>query len=744
MKRPAVRPLGAGQLAVVPAIGYLVLPGHPLSLLPGLPLGPLGLVALVLFGLALFAGGGARPVGGRRWLLLFGGLCLLKLGLASLTPVYGLEASYNGEPGDRKVPERSTEFPGLAATRLDQRLSLADDQFPLYFFNDNLRFNYYQPDEPDRASLPFSVRWQGLLDVPAEGNYRFWLTAVGSAELAIGGTELSVEARERAERVSRAVRLPAGLSPIRAEYERRGGAPAELLVEWDLGGAPTPLAAPYLLARPAPVSGLPAEPFRLAAGALDLLFLLGLAGYSVALVWAALAGERAAARAGARPGLARLERPLLALLLGGVLLYAALTSLELRGRVVLLEGGADWLTYETYARDIQLNGPLMTLGKAIGKGRPYFFQPFYPYALAFGHWLTGEDLYGVVVLQLFGLGLAGVLIYYLGKRLFGAGAGLAALALVLGLLFPLQLDWVARRLLSENLYFWLLPAAALACLAQAERPSTGRALLAGALLGLCCLTRGPTLLWVPPALAIVWRLSKQAGRPGGGRAALVATAACVAVVGLVPLRNHVVARQPSLVATNGMATMELAHPLTERVRLEGTEKTPLYRALRLDESVIRYVEFLRQDPLGYAATLVPLGLYALGLPGMLEPGSAVRWELLGLVGLYGAYALGLGRPLAGRRFRLALAPTWLLHAFIWLHFGVMMVFLPNVYGYRQVLPMYLFLAVFGGQVLAAAAGWLRQRPGPVPAQQGDGQAERRRVEQYVPGAGAAAGHEELA
>jgi hypothetical protein len=227
------------------------------------------------------------------------------------------------------------------------------------------------------------------------------------------------------------------------------------------------------------------------------------------------------------------------------------------------------------------------------------------------------------------------------------------------------------------------------------------------------------------------------------RYTLLAAVACGLVVGLVPLRNLIVAREFALVATNGLATMDLAHPLTERVKLAGAERNPLYRALDLDQSVIRYAEFLRQDPLGYAATLPPLGLYALGLPGLLEPESAVRWELLGLVGLYLAY-LARARSGPWRRAGQGLPATWLLHSFIWLHFAVMMVFLPNVYGYRQVLPMYLFLAVFAGELLAAAALRFWQRLGRAAPEQGQRDPDRHQVEQYVPGAGAAPGHKELA
>ena len=103
------------------------------------------------------------------------------------------------------------------------------------------------------------------------------------------------------------------------------------------------------------------------------------------------------------------ERPLLAALLLAVLAYALVTTADLAGRAVILEGGQDWLTYESYARDILLNGPLMTLGERIGKGKPFFFQPFYPYYIAWLHWLAGVGLWGPIVLQLFGVGVAGVL-----------------------------------------------------------------------------------------------------------------------------------------------------------------------------------------------------------------------------------------------------------------------------------------------------------------------------------------------
>jgi hypothetical protein len=560
------------------------------------------------------------------------------------------------------------------------------------------------------------------------------LTVAGAGRLSIRGlSPLSVDNDGDIETAEARLDLPAGSVPLEAEYLRRGGQPAVFLVEWEIDGLRTPLAAPHLLAAPS------AAPLWLshwligASRVLDCLYLATL----VAVGWLIL-----------RPSFrAFSERHVLALILLASYLYAALTTLDLHRRVVLLGGGDDFLTYETYARDILQNGPLMTLGRPLGKGRSFIFQPFYPYALAASHWLTGEDLYGTIVLQLFGVGVAAVLVFYLGKRLFGAMVGALALAAVLGLLGPLQFEWVARRLLSENLYIVLLPASALAALRLAESPTARRGLVAGALLGLSSVTRGPTLGWIPPVFWIVKRelrsrtLARPADETGepAGRVRpwswWLAIATCLLIVALVPLRNYVVSGQVSLVAANTAATLELAHPLTPAVDLDGVEKNPIYRALRLEYALVQTIEFIRQDPVGYLATLVPLALYALGVPGMLEKGNPVRWELVALVVLY---VISLTQPSTRRR------QAWLLHSFIALHFLVMLIFLPNNYGYRQVLPMYLFIGIFAAWQIQS---WLvhvpRRRSPEAELQQHDG-AETPPVEKYVQSARPAARHKELA
>src|ERR671930_311161 len=74
----------------VPTIFFLLLPGHPLSYLGGLPWGPLALTCAVLLGLGLFA---AWPLPASRWLSRVG---LAALALAAVKIIFALAAPRHG------------------------------------------------------------------------------------------------------------------------------------------------------------------------------------------------------------------------------------------------------------------------------------------------------------------------------------------------------------------------------------------------------------------------------------------------------------------------------------------------------------------------------------------------------------------------------------------------------------------------------------------------------------------------
>ena len=63
----------------------------------------------------------------------------------------------------------------------------------------------------------------------------------------------------------------------------------------------------------------------------------------------------------------------------------AAVRVALGEQVMMLVGGDDTMTYEGYARDILLNGILMSGGQPLGQGEPFYYQAFYPYFLAAMH-----------------------------------------------------------------------------------------------------------------------------------------------------------------------------------------------------------------------------------------------------------------------------------------------------------------------------------------------------------------------
>ena len=696
-----------GALLPLLCFAYLAAPGHPLAVLRGIPLDPWGLTLAGGLAIAFFGFGLPRP--GRIAAGLLSLLTLLlmaKVALWSSAPTYGLAASYFSRARIGGVPERSTESGSAPYTRIEA--GPGEDGFGLGFFNDVERFNYYEQGQPDRQVLPFAVRWDGHLHVPAGGPYPFELVANGASVLYVDGQPQLTVAAGGGPADRAALQLAAGTHSIRIDYIHAAGPAPQVAVAWDRGGGLEPLGPPHLTVEPADAAWLGRDAFlsRVALG-VDWAFVFAVLALMIGLVMQRGAALRMTddVRMTAKGAAHRmtdmialsslLERPGLALFLLAVFAYALVSTRELYGRTVILEGGQDWLTYESYARDILLDGPLMTLGEPLGEGKPFFFQPFYPYYLAALHWLTGEGLWGPIVLQLSGLGVCGVTLAAIARRLFGTPAAVATLGLFL-VLFWTQLDWVARKLLSENLYFVVLPAAILLLLRFLDRRGWGDLALAGLLLGVATVTRAPTLLYVPPAALIVAAVLRREGAALRTAVAAAGTLLLLtaAIVALVPLRNYVVSGRPALVATNGGATMLLAHPPTANVRLARVDDNRFYNWLKLDRPTRVVLEFIRQDPAGYAATLVPLGLYALGFSGAVEGTTAVAPEILGLTVLYLAALVLLP---SARSLR-----AGLLHLFVAIHFLTMMVFLPYVYGYRQVLPMQLLVLVFAGALLARA------------------------------------------
>ncbi len=702
---------------------YPLLPGHPAAWSTGLPLSVewLGVFVAIIASFAALARGWqseahlASSASAGRWpfrrllaaaqterlwgLLTLGVtlLCLAKLAAWSVSPTPGLVARYYSFDNDRPVdqPERSTDFLWLPdATRIDRRLGLSGEGFPLYFFNNNQRWNHYKPSETPHDQLPFVATWDGYLVVPHAGSYRFWLSSEGPAQLSIAGRPLLRTTSDGARAEDRAqVELPAGLVPLHIAYERIEGQGRRLRVEWDGGGTRATLGAPDLLAfAPSPLSQALATPAARLGQLSDGLYLLALLAALALLLLghlrATLAGT--GGRGGARTALLLLERPLLALLVLLFLGHALALAAGIQGQMVFLQAGDDPLTRETQAREIGINGPLMTFGEPLGKGKPYYSQILYPYLLALGHRLAGEPLAGVYVLQVTLVGVLVALTYLLGKRLFGAPAAAIAAALF-GVLAWQEYVPVAQTLFAEVLYGPMMALALLALLLALRWPSWWRLALASLLLTAAVLIRFTGMAFVPIAAALVWWELRAQGWPRGR--ALGGVAALLSVLGLglalVLARNLVVASTPTFIPTSLGNNLVKLHRPPGTVDLRAT-RSPVYEALHLDMPIRQVIEFARQDFPGYVRSLVPQALYAAGYTGLVEPDQPYHPGFLGGMLLY-LLALGTARARA--------RPALLLHGFVLSHWALMALFFASQYRYRLILPMYPFVYVSAGYTL---------------------------------------------
>lgn len=705
--------LGRGPLlTLVAALVYLLADGHPESWLAGLPWRPFSLAVAVIGGIVAWtfwpqATSRSSPyehsLAVRRPTLAgraFVAAAVLILVLAAAKAVVGSQALQVGLPGlyydnsrFQGDIERSTDYLGEPWTRRERELFFGGDEFPTFFMNDVQRFNFFGEEGEKRKNIAFSVRWEGFLYAPTEGSYQLWLTASGPAALRVDGKQVASVDSDGRETAEVSLPLTAGSHAIRVTYARKPPRSPDLKVEWNVDGRRQALRIPYIFPAAVTPAQWQADRTMLAVSrGLDGVF-LGIAAL-VLLGFAAVAVARFRAKPVARARM--LERVALAAWLLTVFWSATVPRLDRVDKMALLGGGQDWLTHESFARDILIGGPLMTLGKPLGEGGTFYAQPFYPYALAGLHALTGEDQFGVLALQVLGSAMAGVVLYYLAKRMYGTPAAIATFLLFLPF-WSWHLEWVAYRLISEAIYFLILPALFLALVRCLDERRRGDFLLAGLLLGLAIVTRGPTLLYVPFVGAIVWWAMRPASVP---RTTVIAQLALLFVmagliVGLVPIRNQIVAGEPAVLASSGGVNFQKLHRPSNGVRL-GFAQDRWFAGFIHDAPTRETVEFMIQDPAGYIWACVLLAAYTLGYGAAVEESTITVWPEL--IALNVVYLLAIILQARARSLR-----ACLLHAFVLIHFATMVIFVPYDYDNRLVLPMYLPILVIAGYAVSAVA-----------------------------------------
>lgn len=676
-------------------LAYLVVPIEGWGLFSGRPLGGFGGLALAAFCWLWWV---------RRSLpfpLLAVAALVAKIALgATLLVPRGFDAKYYANAAFAAPIERGTEPADRSSTRTDRQLSFlggADGDLPVYFLNDNTRFNFYLPNEPAREGLPVSAVWEGWLRVDRAGVRRLYVRNPGGRVEMTIGDDVSVTIPPSSIGWTGYPTLRVGLHRIRISLSIPQGGARTFAAGWTVEGRERPFDAAVVFRQPVTPIGLAADTvLRVISTAFDAI--LG-ACLVVGMLSAFVSGWRRLTKsAGARDALA--------IAWVAVTTEALLIAWPFRHWMATLSGGDDWLSYETMARDIGLNGLWMTAGAALGKGAPFYYQPLYPYFVAATHWLFGDDLYGLLFMQRLLVGGTVIALWRATAALFGERVGCAGLVAALVIVYE-KVGPSSGVLLSELLFVPLicLWALLLVRLAKSPKPALSSAAVAGVVGGLATLTRSTLMLgWLLalPLVAISLARTKRVGRIVG-----VLAAALVAVTLLATARNWVVVRQFVLVSSSGPTNLFFGNRPATPIVVPPPHKAT-YERLGVDPNLQLVIEYARQSPGAFLEGWRRKTAYALGSFETLAPGEgrSLFYMAVSAAALVGVLLLAARLTWLRGAGLASLIPLSLALP----HLAVIVII--TVYGERTLLPFYALLVPYVGIVAFGAHQVLWRLVGP--------------------------------
>jgi Dolichyl-phosphate-mannose-protein mannosyltransferase len=589
---PAVTPAVRAALWIL----YLVAPGHIGGLLDGVPLGVLDTVALVAV-LGLAARG--RSIRGARLAAAF---AIVAMALSALVPERGFRARYFADAEARGPIEVSTEYRSRIITRVDSRLDFSPRRldFPLAFFNDVGRFVVPKPTEPDRERLPFAVSWDGQWHVDTARRTTLYIDAreATSAELVLDGTRVAAVSAGQGNTTA-AVDLKPGWHRLDVRFSSPYGSPRRFSAGEVVNDRRIPFDATTVVTRRMNSWELWLErllvTLKTAVDVCALAWLALLVAFELRAMWLGR---------GADGGLMTLRQRFLAWFALVATIEALLFASPWLTRLTMLVPNDDPMTYETYARDIQLHGLLLKSVEG-----PYYYQVFYPYFLAVIHTLFGEGMFGLVfvqrVLVAFVVWMVVEIAVEIGRERVWPSA-FAAAALVAYVKFaPLVASPSTESLFVPLLAWWTL-----LLIRACRHPSRRRVAGAGLVGGLAALTRSTAVLAWAAAIPACWMAWKHTGR----RASLAATllACSCAVFAMIALRNAIVVREFVPMPTEFAITLLGGNELPAGVHLDFTKRGPLYDRLGVNSITRQVVEYAIIAPGAFARNLGRKALFALG------------------------------------------------------------------------------------------------------------------------------------
>lgn len=672
-------------------VAYFVVPTDAGGLIGGIPLGPLEAVALLV--LAWLAMRGEAP---RRGWIAAVILILAGVSGAALPGTGGFRARYFANAAATGPHERSTEFRDPTFTRIDTRLDFAPGgpEFPLAFFNDISRFNFYSPGQPRRRQLEFAAKWSGQWWTEA-GDTTLFLEAPGAtAQLFVDGTVVS-SLTPTVGAIDVTLPLTAGWHRIDATISSPYGAPRRFSTGAVRGNARQPFDATSVMTERV-------RPWQLTATQLFRWFKTIADG--LILAWLGWLFARALQRLLSEwSGWSTLQQRswLLTLLAIAVAAEAMVFAWPWTRQLMVMAGGDDPMTYEWYSRDILLNGVLMNFGLPAGQGEPFYYQAFYPYFLAAVHALFGEGMFGVILVQRLLVAFTVWAIIEIAVAIAGDDAWPGAL--VCGIVFGIwKQSRISADLLNESLYVPLLVAWVAVLLRVGRSPSTRGAFGAGVLGAVTAMTRSTVLLAWPAVWVACWRNWRTSA---SWRVPLATLALCsVLAFSLIGVRNWIVSGRWASTSSELGITLFGGNEPPADVVIDLQTRGPLYQRLGLTDHTAQVVEYAIVAPKAFALHQGRKALFALGFYEPYAPG----WGYSPIYLAGWILAVG-GLVVAMRMARAPLSAILLPGLIAASQFIAVVAVYPK--GERLILPIYAMLVPYAGIAVATAAGAARRRLG---------------------------------
>lgn len=672
---------------------YFLIPTDAGGVIDGLPIGPIEAAALLAIGwLAIYGrlrfGAAATTLMGYATVVA-AAMTVITVGAGIAIPGSpGMRARYFANAEGNGPPERSAEFIRSTFTRIDTRLYFkpGGPELPLNFFNDNTRYSLFQVAYTRHDQLPFAVRWTGEWWVPSGVDAIYVHAPKATGEVFLDGTLVAkVSPSDDAGESAAPISVTEGWHKLDVALSSPYAASRQFAAGTVHNGTRRPFdSAEVVTQRIRPWQMTSARVLRIARTIFDAAAVLAVA---IVFAWSlsqAIAGLFKTATDAER------RHQVMALFAAIAAADALRVAWPWATRMMLLIAGDDTATYETFARDILFNGILMSGGKPLGHGDPFYYQAFYPYFLGLEHVIGGEFMFGVVLIQRLLAIFAIVKLVEIAIRFTTERAWIVALPIAAAFMWW-KFSTISAQPLNESLYVPLLIGSIAALIRLSEDPSIARAGWSGVLGGLTAITRSTSIpAWLLTLPMVRRSLSRY---PGRTRIVTIALASFLAVFSLITIRNWIVAGVFAPTPTEMGITLRGGNEPPPGLEM-NRDRAPIYQRLHLDDHTAIVVEYAIQRPAAFAANLgrkfvFVLGFYEPYAPGWgYSPVYIATW-LSAIAGLW----------LVIRNRQGAIWPLLIPAVFALIQFLAIVVIYPK--GERLIVPVHVVLIPY-----SAAAVWL--------------------------------------